>query len=523
MTAIDFPSSPANNQTFSVGNKTFRYNSTKQAWLIDDVNIVVEGPQGVKGDKGNPGATGATGAGGVKGDKGDSGDLSSYSNTDVRDFLASGTLAGSIIPATNITYDLGSLSKQWRDIYVGPGSLYINGKKVISDESNTITIGTSFNQDLRLETSGNGDLELAPLGDGAVKIEGVLQIAAGKNITSIDGNEVRFGSGIAADSITSKTLNQNLTLSANGAGYVVVDDSLVISGNVTINGVTTTINTETIKLADNIIDLNSNFDTGTPTENAGIRVIRGDESNVVLRWNETLDRWEFTNDGAVYTPLFSGSYSDLTNKPQIPSSLTDLNITDGSAGQLLTTNGSGSFSFTSVEGLKGDKGDIGPAGDKGDKGDIGPAGDKGDKGDIGPAGIDGAPGDKGDIGPAGFDGIDGADGAPGDKGQKGEPGTGEGGGGTSLNWVVVSSSYSAEAGNALFADTTGGPFVITLPSDPTINDTIYIADNAGTWGDNNLTIDRNGSLIMGLNEDLLCNISNVGFALVFNGTSWRLI
>ena len=29
----------------------------------------------------------------------------------------------SILPATDVTYDLGSPSKQWRDIYVGPGSL----------------------------------------------------------------------------------------------------------------------------------------------------------------------------------------------------------------------------------------------------------------------------------------------------------------------------------------------------------------------------------------------------------------
>jgi hypothetical protein len=39
----------------------------------------------------------------------------------VQTFLAGGTLAGHIIPTTDITYDLGSSSKQWRDIYVGPG------------------------------------------------------------------------------------------------------------------------------------------------------------------------------------------------------------------------------------------------------------------------------------------------------------------------------------------------------------------------------------------------------------------
>jgi len=42
----------------------------------------------------------------------------------------------------------------------------------------------------------------------------------------------------------------------------------------------TTINTETINLADNIITLNSNFTTGTPTENAGIEVRRGSSATV---------------------------------------------------------------------------------------------------------------------------------------------------------------------------------------------------------------------------------------------------
>jgi dsDNA-binding SOS-regulon protein len=47
---------------------------------------------------------------------------------------------------------------------------------------------------------------------------------------------------------------------------------------------------------------------------------------------------------------FSGSYTDLTNKPTIPTDLTDLSITDGSNGQVLTTDGAGGFTFTTVAG-----------------------------------------------------------------------------------------------------------------------------------------------------------------------------
>ena len=42
------------------------------------------------------------------------------------------------------------------------------------------------------------------------------------------------------------------------------------------------------------------------------------------------------------------NYNNLNNKPTVPTSLTGLGITDGSNGQVLTTNGSGTFTFTTV-------------------------------------------------------------------------------------------------------------------------------------------------------------------------------
>jgi len=61
--------------------------------------------------------------------------------------------------------------------------------------------------------------------------------------------------------------------------------------------------------------------------------------------------------------LFSGSYPDLTNKPttaagfgitDMPDSILDLSIADGNAGQVLTTDGLGNFSFTSAGAFNGD-------------------------------------------------------------------------------------------------------------------------------------------------------------------------
>jgi len=49
----------------------------------------------------------------------------------------------------------------------------------------------------------------------------------------------------------------------------------------------------------------------------------------------------------------TGSYTSLSDKPTIPTSILNLSITDGTVGQVLTTNGSGGFSFTTVSGGSG--------------------------------------------------------------------------------------------------------------------------------------------------------------------------
>jgi len=292
--------------------------------------------------------------------------------------IAGASVTGHIIPATNDTYDLGSASYMWRDIYVGPGSLYVNGQKVLQTVAGDVIITADANENLALKTSGSGNVELDPTGTGVVSIKGALSMEAGSNIASADGNAVTFGGAIAADSMSSKTANTDLSLTANGTGKVYLNDNaevsgnLVVGGNLTISGTSTTVNTETISLADNIIDLNSNFTTGTPTENAGLRILRGDSANVQVRWNESSDVWDFTNDGTNYSPIAGLASPTFTGTATIPTlTLTNaLSISNGgtgattamtaatallpeqtsNSGKYLTTDGSGTLSWGTVSG-----------------------------------------------------------------------------------------------------------------------------------------------------------------------------
>lgn len=64
-----------------------------------------------------------------------------YADSDVQTFLGGGTLAGHIIPATDVTYDLGSSTNKFRDLFLS---------------GSTITLGTTT-----ISVTGGGDLDIA--------------------------------------------------------------------------------------------------------------------------------------------------------------------------------------------------------------------------------------------------------------------------------------------------------------------------------------------------------------------------
>jgi hypothetical protein len=133
-------------------------------------------------------------------------------------------------------------------------------------------------------------------------------VAIGQAVGTTDN--VTFA-GVTADAIKIgvtasgeiDTSSGDLTIDSAG-GTVTIDDNLVVTGNLTVSGSTTSINTEILTVDDNVIVLNNNV-TSSPTENAGIEVERGTSTNVLVRWNETSDKWEITNDGTTYGNIVS--------------------------------------------------------------------------------------------------------------------------------------------------------------------------------------------------------------------------
>ena len=93
-----------------------------------------------------------------------------------------------------------------------------------------------------------------------------------------------------------------------------VSGDVIITGNLRVAGLTTYVSSTDLNIGDNIITLNADLaQDENPTEDAGIQVERGIENNVAVLWNETINKWVFTNNGAAYSNLGSSAAESYSN------------------------------------------------------------------------------------------------------------------------------------------------------------------------------------------------------------------
>ena len=245
--------------------------------------------------------------------------------------LDGSAISQDLVPSADNVYALGSPDKVWKDVYIGPGSLYIAGQKVIEDNSGTITINADPDQNLTVQTRGTGGLSVQSTGSGGVSVDAASEaisfksdvvMSSGKTISTTGGAATQFGGDVdmqgntigniadpvSAQDAVSKTWVESFVADPH-SGVKTFSDDVVVTGNLTVRGSTTTVESEIVKISDNLIDINSNVSSGSPTENAGIRVMRGDESPAQLRWNEGSNHWE-TYNGSAFTKI-ALSTSDL--------------------------------------------------------------------------------------------------------------------------------------------------------------------------------------------------------------------
>ena len=273
-------------------------------------------------------------------------------------------------------YALWQLTEGSYNTGVGAGALY----STTTGQSNT-GIGTGA---LDQNVSGNSNTALGVDAGDTVTGSGnvLLGFEAGKTQTAISNKLY----------IANSTTN-NLITGDFSAGTVTFNDAFTFpSTDGTANQILETDG------AGNLSWVNNSGGGGGATALGGLNdvVSTAPTNGQVLKWDSTNNTWAPADDatagigGSSYATEsyvdqklvergmhFSGDYNDLTNAPtlfsgnftdlngkpttiagygitDVPASLVDLAIQDGNAGQVLTTDGAGNFTFTSAGAFNGD-------------------------------------------------------------------------------------------------------------------------------------------------------------------------
>jgi hypothetical protein len=194
------------------------------------------------------------------------------------------------------------------------------------DLGNNLVSGDSF---LVLDASANtnaGGLAEATIGN--------LQSYMQSNLTFTTNTDVDVSAANLLSRLAGFDSTDTVRIGDSGN-----DTTVEIRGNLTVTGTTTTVNTETINLADNIILLNSNLsDEGTATD-GGIEINRGSSTNAVLYWDESATRWTMDNgdDGQHYQIPLSDTNTQRTDE-SIRDVTTAQLVTNGSHTNLTATD-----------------------------------------------------------------------------------------------------------------------------------------------------------------------------------------
>lgn len=194
--------------------------------------------------------------------------------------IAGNTYIGGILNATNTTASTSSTT----------GGLVISGGLGIAGSINSAGNITAVS------------LENTPIGSTTANTGRFtsVNIINATGSTSKTSGALIVGGGVG--------INENLYV----GGILNVEGAVTITGNLTVSGTTTTVNTTTLNIADNIITLNSDVTTGSPTQDAGIEVLRGTSATVGIKWNETSDAWEMSDATGAYSKIATNAFSKIS-------------------------------------------------------------------------------------------------------------------------------------------------------------------------------------------------------------------
>jgi hypothetical protein len=181
------------------------------------------------------------------------GNLTTTGTANVGDLKVTGNVTGPLLPDANVTYDLGSDTQRWKDLYLANTTIYLGGANIRANGSaitmsgnttaaNLITAGIlSVGGNANIGNIGTGGLITATgnIGGGNINTGGV--VSATGNVTG--GNLVTAGKVYASEMLNGGT---GIYLSAGPSGYInffttggdkatVTDSGNIVASNLVAN------------------------------------------------------------------------------------------------------------------------------------------------------------------------------------------------------------------------------------------------------------------------------------------------
>jgi len=197
------------------------------------------------------------------------------------------------------------------------------GVTQLSNTASTIT-GLATNGDITLTPNGTGKVivtdgttlqtNTADINGGAIDAVTIGSTSAATALTVSGGTVAITDTG--GDGTMDGVIIGGTTAAAGSFTTLAVSSNATISGNLTVNGTTTTIDSETLTIEDPLLTLAKNNSGGAAnTFDQGLFFNRGSDDNVSFLWDESADQFAFAvtsgEDGTTAGSVTIDSYAPV--------------------------------------------------------------------------------------------------------------------------------------------------------------------------------------------------------------------
>jgi hypothetical protein len=108
--------------------------------------------------------------------------------------------------------------------------------------------------------------------------------------TDTTGNYIQTITGTANKITVTGSGSESADVTLTLPDDVQIADSLTVAGNLTVNGTLTSLDTTNLDIEDNLFQLNAGL-TGSPVNDSGMLINRGDQDNGIFMWDESVDKF----------------------------------------------------------------------------------------------------------------------------------------------------------------------------------------------------------------------------------------